>query len=230
MRIHRKGFGPIAVILVILLAIIALINLAFPVQTIIHYFLYALGLAFFFLVVRFFRHPKRNVIISEDHVLCAADGIVVVIEEIDEDEYFHDRRKQVSVFMSPMNVHVNWYPVSGEILHTQYHRGRYYPAYLPKASKENERMSIVINSPMNLPVMMVQIAGIVARRVFTNARHGNYVFQGEEAGIIKFGSRVDLILPPDSEILVQLNQKVRACETVIARLPDINAGQSDEVV
>lgn len=219
MRLHRKGTGPILVILVILLGIVFLINLAFPEQTIIHYILYSIGIVFYFLVIRFFRRPMRNVIISNDHVLCAADGTVVAIEEIDEELYFKDRRIQLSVFMSPLNVHVNWYPVSGEILYTHYHRGKYHAAYLPKASIENERMSIVIESPVDIPVMMVQIAGVMARRVFTNARKGNFVFQGEEAGIIRFGSRVDLILPTDAEVLVQLNQKVRACETVMARLP-----------
>jgi phosphatidylserine decarboxylase len=145
---------------------------------------------------------------------------VVVIEEIYESQYFHDQRIQVSVFMSPLNVHVNWYPISGEIVHTKYHHGSHIPAYRPKASMENERMSIVVENEHGRRVMMTQIAGIVARRVFTNARTGSYVFQGEEAGIIRFGSRVDLILPKDAEIMVKLDQKVRACESVIARFPD----------
>jgi phosphatidylserine decarboxylase len=129
---------------------------------------------------------------------------------------------QVSVFMSPLDVHVNWYPVSGEIIHTKYHRGSHIPAYRPKASKDNERMSIVIEYGLGKSVMMTQIAGIMARRVFTNARTGSYVFQGEEAGIIKFGSRVDLILPMESEILVKIGQKVTACKTIIAKFPDKN--------
>jgi phosphatidylserine decarboxylase len=119
--------------------------------------------------------------------------------------------------MSPLNVHVNWYPISGEVKRTIYFRGHKYPAWLPKASTENERMSVVVEKDARHSVMMVQIAGALARRVFTTARKGTYVFQGEEAGIIKFGSRVDLYLPVDAEILVGLNQSVRACETVIAK-------------
>jgi phosphatidylserine decarboxylase len=217
MRLHRKGYAPLLVTLAILLALVWLINLAFPVQTLIHYIFYGLGAFFYFLCIRFFRRPLRDVVSDPEVVLSAADGHVVVIEEIHETEYFQDQRIQVSVFMSPLNVHVNWYPISGEILHTKYHHGSHIPAYRPKASLENERMSIVVNSEHGKAVMMTQIAGMVARRVFTNARQGSYVFQGEEAGIIRFGSRVDLILPKDAEIMVKLGQKVRACETTIAR-------------
>jgi phosphatidylserine decarboxylase len=218
MRIHYKGAGPILVITAFLAVFFLALDYFFPVYRFIHYFLYAMGIIFYAMVIAFFRRPRRNVIVSSDHVLSAADGTVVVIEEVDEQEFFHDARLQVSVFMSPLNVHVNWYPVSGSIVHTHYFRGAHLAAYLPKSSVENERMSIVIETSGKSRVMMVQIAGLLARRVFTNARKGNYVFQGEEAGIIKFGSRVDLILPTSAEVLVQLGQKVRACETVIARL------------
>lgn len=218
MRIHRKGIIPILVTAGILALFFFLLHLAFPVRTTVHTILYVAGSLFFFMVVRFFRHPSRNVIVTEEHVICAADGTVVAIEEIDGNGYFTDKRIQVSVFMSPLNVHVNWYPVSGTIAYTEYHRGAHYPAWFPKSSKQNERMSITVETPNGHEVMMVQIAGALARRVYTNARPGNYVFQGEEAGIIKFGSRVDIILPISADILVQLHQKVRACETVIARL------------
>lgn len=220
MRLHRKGFLPLLIVLAILVCLVLLINLIFPVQEIIHYILYSLGIIFYLLCIRFFRQPFREVQPDPYNILCAADGHIVVIEEVFETEYFNDHRLQVSVFMSPLNVHVNWYPVSGEILHTKYHHGSHIPAYRPKASMENERMSIVIDNEHGKPVMMTQIAGIMARRVFTNARKGRFVFQGEEAGIIKFGSRVDLILPKDTEILVKLGQKVDACKTVIARFPE----------
>jgi phosphatidylserine decarboxylase len=220
MRLHSKGYLPLLVTLVILVIIVWLINLVFPQQTFIHYTLYGIGVIFYFLCMRFFRRPLRAVITDADNILSAADGHVVVIEEICETEYFQDQRVQVSIFMSPLNVHVNWYPISGEILHTKYHRGSHVPAYRPKASLENERMSIVIENEQGKSVMMTQIAGIVARRVFTNAKTGSYVFQGEEAGIIRFGSRVDLILPKGSEIMVKLGQQVRACETIIAKFPD----------
>ena len=220
MRLHRKGYLPLLIMLAILVCLVLLINLVFPAQEPIHYILYTIGIIFYVLCVRFFRRPLREVLPDPEKILCAADGHVVVIEEIFEEEYFHDHRKQVSIFMSPLNVHVNWYPISGEILHTKYHHGSHLPAYRPKASMENERMSIVIENEHGKPVMMTQIAGIMARRVFTNAKQGSYVFQGEEAGIIKFGSRVDLILPKDTEILVKLGQKVCACKTVIARFPE----------
>ena len=218
MRIHYKGIIPILVILALELAILAVINIIWPEQTWVHYSLYGLGFAFFIAVILFFRHPKRAVEVDEKSVLSAADGRVVAIEEVMEDKYFNDKRIQVSVFMSPLNVHVNWYPISGEIVHTKYVRGRYHPAYVPKSSEENERQVVVIRNENGHEVMMVQIAGIMARRVFTNAKVGNYVFQGEEAGIIKFGSRVDLFLPVDSEIHVELLESVSACLTKIASL------------
>ena len=218
MRLHYKGYGPLAAMLGILVILVIIINLIFPVQTLIHYILYFTGIVFYILCIRFFRYPLRIVATDPNLVLSAADGHVVVIEEIDEKEFFHDRRKQVSIFMSPLNVHVNWYPISGEILQTKYHRGSHIPAYRPKASLKNERMTIMIENEHGQSVLMVQIAGMVARRVFTNARPGSFVFQGEEAGIIKFGSRVDLFIPADSEVLVHKGQHVRACETAIARL------------
>jgi phosphatidylserine decarboxylase len=207
--------------LLLLASLVLIINVLFPEQTIIHYILYGIGVIFYILCIRFFRYPNRVPVASPDIVLSAADGHVVVIEEVYEDEFYHGKCKQVSVFMSPLNVHVNWYPITGEIMQTKYHRGSHIPAYRPKSSRENERMSIVIKNEHGQQVTMVQIAGMVARRVFTNARPGSFVFQGEEAGIIKFGSRVDLFLPADSEILVHKGQNVRACETPIARLQGI---------
>jgi len=220
MRLHPKGFLPLVVTLVILLILVGLINLVFPDQTIIHYILYGIGIIFYFLCIRFFRRPLRAVQTNSENIISGADGEVVVIEEIFETTYFHEQRIQVSIFMSPLNVHVNWYPISGEILYTQYHRGSHIPAWRPKASLENERMSVVIENEHGKSVMMTQIAGMVARRVFTNARKGAYVFQGEEAGIIRFGSRVDLILPKDAEVMVQMGQNVRACETIIAKFQE----------
>jgi len=220
MRLHRKGILPLLVTLVILLILAWMINLVFPRQTIVHYILYGIGIVFYFFCIRFFRMPYRAVQTDPENIISGADGRVVVIEEIFERTFFHDQRIQVSIFMSPLNVHVNWYPISGEILYTQYHHGSHIPAFRPKASLENERLSIVIENEQGKSIMMTQIAGLAARRVFTNAKKGAYVFQGEEAGIIRFGSRVDLILPKDSEILVQLGQNVKGCETVIAKFKD----------
>jgi len=220
MRLHPKGFLPLVVTLVILLILVGLINLVFPDQTIIHYILYGIGIIFYFLCIRFFRRPLRAAQTNAENIISGADGEVVVIEEIFETTYFHEQRIQVSIFMSPLNVHVNWYPISGEILYTQYHRGSHIPAWRPKASLENERMSVVIENEHGKSVMMTQIAGMVARRVYTNAKKGAYVFQGEEAGIIRFGSRVDLILPKDAEVMVEMGQNVRACETIIAKFQE----------
>lgn len=220
MRLHRKGYLPLLATLALLLALVWLINLVFPVQTVIHYILYGIGIVFYFLCVRFFRLPNRTVTERDENILSSADGHVVVIEEIDEKTFFNDRRIQVSVFMSPLDIHVNWYPISGEILYIRYHRGSHIPAYRPKASLENERLSVIIKGEHGHQVMMTQIAGIMARRVFSNAKKGGYAFQGEEAGIIRFGSRVDLILPVNTDIKVKIGQKVRACETVIGRFPE----------
>jgi phosphatidylserine decarboxylase len=220
MRIHPQGYIPIMTILALLLLVVLFIQWLFPVLTVVHYILYSIGLVFFILVVRFFRHPARVINLNRDHVLSAADGTVVTIEEVEENEYYHDRRIQVSVFMSPLNVHVNWYPISGDVKKTIYFRGRNYPAFLPKASTDNERMSVVVEKSPKRSVMMVQIAGIMARRVFTTAREDAYVFQGEEAGIIKFGSRVDLFLPLTAKVEVKLGQRVRACQTVIAKFTE----------
>lgn len=204
----------------LVLLVILAIQLLFPSITWVHYLIYGVATVFFFMVVRFFRHPARIVNVNPEDILSAADGVVVVIEEVEETEYFNDRRIQVSVFMSPLNVHVNWYPITGEVKRTHYLKGKNYPAWLPKASKENERMSVVMEKEAGKEVMMVQIAGALARRVYTTAKEGTYVFQGEEAGIIKFGSRVDLYLPLNAKVLVRINQKVRACETVIAKFVD----------
>jgi phosphatidylserine decarboxylase len=220
MRLHYQGLKPLLAVLALLLIIITGINLVFPHQTIIHYILYGIGVIFYFMCIRFFRRPIREVVAGPEDILSGADGHVVVIEEIFETAFYNDRRKQVSVFMSPLDVHVNWYPISGAIIHTKYHRGAHMPAYRPKASMENERMSIVVQNEHGKSVMMTQIAGIMARRVYTNAVSGSYVFQGEEAGIIKFGSRVDLLLPLDSEVLVKIGQEVKGCETVIARFSE----------
>jgi phosphatidylserine decarboxylase len=219
MRLHPKGILPLLVTLAILLFLVWMINLVFPHQTFIHYILYGIGFIFYCLCIRFFRRPFRMVLSDSKSITSGADGHVVVIEEVTEHDYFGDNRMQVSVFMSPLDVHVNWYPISGEILHTKYHHGSHVPAWRPKASLENERMSIVISGDHGHSVMMTQIAGMVARRVFNNAKTGAYVFQGEEAGIIRFGSRVDLILPKEAEILVKIGDKVKGCETVIARFP-----------
>ena len=216
MRIHKQGYLIIFIMLIAILTIALIINLLFPVQTFIHYFLYLIGLIFFILIIRFFRQPKRIIKINDNNILSGADGKVVAIEEVEENEYFKDKRIQVSVFMSPLNVHVNWYPISGNITFFKHHHGKYFAAYHPKSSSENERTSFVIENSKQQSVLSRQIAGFVARRIVSNAEVGKQVVQGNEIGIIKFGSRFDLLLPVNAKIQVKLRQEVRGGKTVIA--------------
>ena len=216
MRIHKQGYLIIFIMLIAILTIILIINLLFPVQTFIHYFLYLIGFIFFILIIRFFRQPKRIIEINDNNILSGADGKVVAIEEVEEDEYFKDKRIQVSVFMSPLNIHVNWYPVSGNITFFKHHHGKYFAAYNPKSSSENERTSIVIENSKQQSILFRQIAGLLAKRIISNAEVGKHVIQGNEIGIIKFGSRFDIFLPVDAKIKVKLRQEVRGGKTVIA--------------
>lgn len=170
------------------------------------------------LVAQFFRVPKRVPVASEGQILCPSDGKVVVIEEVEEPEIFGDKRIQVSIFMSPLNVHVQWAPMAGEVTHANYHPGKYLVAWHPKSSTENERTTLVIDGDRG-PVLFRQIAGAVARRIRWYIKPGQRVALGEEVGFIKFGSRIDVFLPLGSEIHVGLEQKVHGRQTVLATLP-----------
>jgi phosphatidylserine decarboxylase len=173
-------------------------------------------LGFLILILQFFRNPTRDVTISDNHVIAPVDGKVVVIEEVFESEYFKDNRLQVSIFMSPINVHVTRYALSGRINFSKYHPGKYLVAWHPKASTENERTTVVIENPVFGEVLYRQIAGALARRIVNYAEEGMQVIQGTDAGFIKFGSRVDLFLPLGTEINVVLNQKAIGGKTIIA--------------
>ena len=175
-------------------------------------------LVLFILVAQFFRNPKRNTVLNDKQVLSSVDGKVVVIEEVFEKEYFKDKRLQVSVFMSPLNVHVTRYPISGKVLFSKYHPGKYLVAWHPKASEENERTTIVVENKTYGKVLYRQIAGALAKRIVNYAKEDDTATQGADAGFIKFGSRVDFFLPLDTNIKVELNQKVKGGETVIAEL------------
>ncbi len=176
------------------------------------------ALVFLIIVLQFFRNPKRNVIKTFDDILAPVDGKVVVIEEVEEKEYFKGKRIQVSIFMSPINVHVTRYPTSGQIVYSKYHPGKYLVAWHPKASEENERTTIVIKTPKFGEILYRQIAGALAKRIVNYAKVGESAHQGEDAGFIKFGSRVDLFLPLDAVITVKLNQKVTGAKTCIASI------------
>ena len=167
-------------------------------------------------VLQFFRNPKISVKKNENHILSPVDGKVVIIEEVFESEYFKDKRLQVSVFMSPINVHVTRYPASGNIIFSKYHPGAYLVAWHPKSSTKNERTTIVIENDNFEKILYRQIAGALARRIVNYAKVGNSAIQGEDAGFIKFGSRVDLFLPIGTKVNVKLNQSVKGGVTVIA--------------
>ena len=175
-----------------------------------------LVLLFLIIILQFFRNPVRNVAINDNHIIAPVDGKVVVIEEVFEGEYFKDKRMQVSIFMSPINVHVTRYPVNGLVKFSKYHPGKFLVAWHPKASEENERTTIVVENKVFGEILYRQIAGALAKRIVNYAEEGTQVVQGTDAGFIKFGSRVDLFLPLGTEINVKLNQKAVGGKTIIA--------------
>lgn len=179
--------------------------------------LQVLSLGLLVLVLQFFRNPKRNTVINSDHIIAPVDGKVVVIEEVYEKEYLKDQRLMVSIFMSPVNVHVTRYCMSGKVLFSKYHPGKYLVAWHPKASEENERTTIVIENKSFGSVLYRQIAGALARRIVNYAKEGQEIIQGTDAGFIKFGSRVDLYLPVGTKIEVDLNQVVKGGIHCIAK-------------
>ncbi len=217
MTIHREGYKTIIIVFLFVVAVLLGLNHIFPAQTWVHYFLYILGLWFFLMIVRFFRSPGREAKTGKNIILSPADGKVVVIERTIEPEYFKDERIQVSIFMSATNVHVNWFPVDGEIKYYFYHPGKHMVAFNPKASLENERATTVIETGIKQKVLIRQIAGAMARRIKCYPRVGEPVNQGEELGFIKFGSRVDLLLPVNTKLDVKLGQKVTGKQTIIGR-------------
>ena len=178
-----------------------------------------LAILILFLILQFFRNPKRSISKNFDEILAPADGKVVAIEEVEETEYFTAKRIQVSIFMSPINVHVTRYPASGNIVYSKYHPGKYLVAWHPKSSTDNERTTVVIHTPKFGDILYRQIAGAMARRIVNYAEVGDNVQQGDDAGFIKFGSRVDLLLPLDAAITVKLDQKVVGAKTCIATVP-----------
>jgi phosphatidylserine decarboxylase len=180
-----------------------------------------LSAALLVFVTYFFRNPTRIVEVSDENLLIApADGRVVVVEPTMENEYFHERRLQVSIFMSPFNVHANWYPVEGKVLVSEHQDGRHQGAWLPKSSTENERSLVVIETPNRIQIAVRQIAGAMARRIVTYAKAGKQCHRNEHLGFIKLGSRVDLYLPVGTEIFVEIGESVRGNETIIGRLPE----------
>jgi phosphatidylserine decarboxylase len=217
MTIHREGIKTIVITAILFGAIniasFAFLSYSHPWMS---WFIFLVTIVLWLFIISFFRIPSREMIVSESTVICPADGKVVVIEEAYDDEYFKDKRLQISIFMSPANVHQNRNPVGGEVIYNQYHKGKYLVAWHPKSSTENERHSVVIKNQY-AEVLVKQIAGAVARRIVNYLKVGQRVEQATEMGFIKFGSRVDVLLPVGTKVEVQLNQLVQAGVTVLAR-------------
>ena len=212
---HKEGHKIIAITFIISAIIILLAEYYSPFAWL-KMLLQIAAFALLIIVLQFFRNPKRTTQESDTDIIAPVDGKVVVIEEVFEKEYFKDKRLQVSIFMSPINVHVTRYPLSGKINFSKYHPGKYLVAWHPKASEENERTTIVVNNANYGEVLYRQIAGALAKRIVNYAKEGMEVVQGTDAGFIKFGSRVDLFLPLNTNIKVALNQKVKGGVDIIA--------------
>jgi len=218
MTIHKEGYKSIVVAGLIFLFINLIsfffISFYYPIIALI-IFIVTLGL--FLFIISFFRVPKRELMRGEKFVVAPADGKVVVIEEAYDAEYFEEKRLQISIFMSPANVHQNRSPISGEVVYSTYHKGKYLVAWHPKSSTENERHSVVIKNEKS-EILVKQIAGALAKRIVNYLREGQMIEQSAEFGFIKFGSRVDILLPPGTTVNVKLNQMVKGGITVIATL------------
>ena len=213
---HKEGIPSLVLAMFFCILMIATANLLKEHNVFFTTFFYVLGVFPVIIILQFFRDPVRNFIINEAEIICPADGKVVVIEETEETEYFKDRRIQVSVFMSPFNVHINRFPVSGVVNYFKYHPGKYLVAWHPKSSTENERTTIVVQHANQQQILFRQIAGALARRIVWYCKEGESAKQSEQFGFIKFGSRVDVFLPLGTKINVKLNQKVKGGITSLA--------------
>ncbi len=218
MNIHKEGYRTIAITVLLFGAINIIFFYFFSARMpFLSWVIFGVSLVALLFIISFFRSPKRAFIVAHHQVICPADGKVVVIEETVEAEYFKDKRLQVSIFMSPANVHINRIPMSGKVEYSQYHKGKYLVAWNPKSSTENERHSVVIKSD-SAEILVKQIAGAMAKRIVNYLKVGENVSQGKEMGFIKFGSRVDVLLPVGTELNVSLNQKVKGGVTVLATI------------
>ncbi|HEX5668665.1 MAG TPA: phosphatidylserine decarboxylase family protein [Chitinophagaceae bacterium] len=218
MTIHKEGYKTIALsgFIYVLLNLLnfTFLSYKFPV---IAWIIFIATTAVFVFLISFFRLPKRSLTVEENSIVSPCDGKVVVIEETTDPEYFKDRRLQISIFMSPANVHVNRNPVSGEVLYSQHHKGKFLVAWDPKSSTDNERHSVVIRNSSG-EILVKQIAGALAKRIVNYLKVGQKVTQSEEMGFIKFGSRVDLLLPPGTQVTCKLGENVKGGITILAKI------------
>jgi len=218
MSIHKEGYKLLIAGFIILLIINLLVGIFVADKILVRWLVLIFSLALYVFILFFFRLPVRDIEPDPGLVYAPADGKVVVIEEAEEKEYFRDMRLQVSIFMSPLNMHSNRYPVSGHVQYIRYHHGKYIVAWHPKSSELNERSSIVIETADGTEILIRQIAGAVARRIVTYAKENQEVRQGDELGFIKFGSRVDIFLPLGTEIEIPILKQVKANKSIIARI------------
>jgi len=216
MTIHREGYRIIGVS-ALLFGLINVLSFYFFGEQMrwLAFFILILSFCLFLFILFFFRIPKRSLTFAENKVVAPADGKIVVIEEVTDEDYFHDKRTQVSIFMSPVNVHVNRVPVTGTVVYDNYYKGKYLVAWHPKSSTHNERHTMVLKNTNGL-ILVKQIAGAMAKRICNYAEPGKHFRQGDEFGFIKFGSRVDVLLPLDAKVEVQIGQMVKSGVTVIA--------------
>lgn len=218
MTLHKEGTGTISLTIIGLVILNGLVRYFLPDNALVHNILLGASIVFLFIILQFFRKPSRTTTQNTKHIIAPADGKVVVIEEVIETEYFKGPRRQVSIFMSPINVHINFNPISGIVSYFKYHAGKYLVAWHPKSSTDNERTTIVVKHENGTEVLFRQIAGALARRLCWYVKEGQKVEQGTEFGFIKFGSRIDIFLPLDAKILVNIDDRPVGGETVIAEL------------
>ena len=218
-RLHEEGTKAILITLAVVVVSAFIVNWFWPVQSWWHYILYVFLLLVLVLVVRFFRVPIwRKTTLAENAVLAPADGVIAANEVVVEDEYFHDKRRQISIFMSIYNVHINFFPFDSEVTYYKYHPGKFLVAFNPKSSSDNEHNTIVLRDFNGREILVRQIAGFVARRIVCDLKAGDEAVAGEELGMIRFGSRVDVFLPLDAEVNVRIGDPTVGKETVLAKL------------
>lgn len=216
MKIHKEGYTSLFFTLLFIAGVGIVINLLWPIQSVWHYIAYGLMGILFLIILQFFRSPNIIAHVNKANVVSVADGKVVVIEKTFEEEYFKEERIQISVFMSPVNVHVNRYPIGGRVKFYKYHPGKYLVAWHPKSSTENERTTVVVEHSDHGSLLIRQIAGALARRIVCYSKEGETVEQGTEMGFIKFGSRIDIFLPLDAQVKVKIGDTVKGGRTVLA--------------
>ena len=218
MKFHKEGYASLLIVLVFSAIITFIAHYFFPSFLIAHLFAYLLSGFLIIVILQFFRDPKRTFTTGDNLIIAPADGKVVVIEETTENEYFKDKRLQVSIFMSPLNVHINRYPIAGNVSFFKYHPGKFLAAWEPKSSTDNERTTVVVKHAKGTEILFRQIAGALARRIVWYCKQGDTAAQCQQMGFIKFGSRVDLFLPIGTKLNVKIGDVVRGSQTVLGEI------------